>query len=178
MRKNKKNNRLLAFLMCSVIAAVPIGAYADTNNTKSIPVYLSVEVPVLDYSVTECITMAFETNDKGEVINVPNLSVSDITVTNNADIGALKLVSLSASPQQGWNIISNSSDFINQSASAKSFSLVADSSDLSSGAYLFNNVQINSGDNLTIQMTGKTGSTNKTYTSENVAICVLTVSLY
>ena len=171
MIKAKEMKKVVAIACVGVIGAssLAMGGGIANAEEKTVPAHINVPVTAIDFSVTEKINMTGSENSTA-------LTVDSLEVTNNSDVGVLKIDSVQATAAGGWQIVADSTDFTKLNANAKQVSMKADNTfDMQGGAYTAAGT-VDPGQTDTTTFSGKTGMVTTAVNDEKVADVVVTVS--
>ena len=166
--------------------------FAATTNSSTVPVNLDAPaigeyvdpdgepgsgdeyIVGLSFTVTEKIDMT-------ATVGTTELEITDLTVTNNAPVGQLKVDSLEVTAAEGWALAAKDTEFELQKSDSKVFSFVLaeDGFDFSTGVKSFGETKLvapNDGTQ-TFEFEGEIG-TFMTEVETQVASVVATISVY
>ena len=144
---------------------MPAAAFA-----ADVPVLLTASEAGVDVTVSENITL---TSQAGSA----DLTVSDLTVKNNATIGSVEVTGISASAENGWSLVPADSGFEAMQANAKKLYLGYGNHDFSTGELDVSDMDIAPGQTETISLDAKTGIVTTNISAQNVATVVVTIGL-
>ena len=164
--KQKMITALCALTLALGTANVCFAAEQTAQNT---PAYVTVPVTAVDFSVTEEIVFT-------GAVNSIDLTANHLEVTNNSSVGVLR-ASITVAGENGWTVVSDTTDFANLGANAKQIGIVAAGShDFANGAYTGAN-HISPEETVSVTLSGKTGRVTQALTKEKVTNFVTTVSV-
>lgn len=155
--------------MC--FAGVLIDGVGDVPVTLTVP---AVSGSGIDFSVSEGITMVSSVGSTA-------LTISDFTVTNNGDAAQIQLEKIEATAQNGWSIVSDTTDFKLKESDVKEFSMVTEGHDLSTGAKVYAGGEKLAAPNagvMTVSFTGNIGTFKTPINDQQVAKITPTLSVY
>lgn len=168
--KSKTMRKTAAFAVCAAMLTTSAAvSFASTSGTETVPVHINVPVTAVDFTVTEKINMTGNTNTS-------DLTIEGLEVTNNNQIGVLKIESVKASASNGWALSDNSTDFLRMEKDSKKFSMVADDKHDLVTEYKEAGV-VEPGQTDTTVFSGKTCIVSEPIADEKVADIVVTVSI-
>lgn len=124
----------------------------------------------IDVLVSEEITM----NSDGKTVE---MDISDLNITNRSSDVRLSLDSVSAfEANPEWELVADTTDFVNMAVNQHKYSLSADGHDLNSGPYFPEKVEISPGATRKIALSGKTGTSSDHVKNKHVCNIIVTVS--
>lgn len=158
-RTNKKGNisvfLLFLLLLPLGMAACSEGAYADE----------------LDFTVSERITMTADGSR-------PELMISGLMIENHSDETYIGVDRIEVTDiPQGWNLVPESTDFVNLACNSRQISLSTENHDFFHGAYCPASLQITPGTSESVQLSGKTGAVTAAVEDLYIGNLTVTVSL-
>lgn len=171
----KKVSSILLVIALTVVCSMGT-CFAGTlpdDSTNTVPVYLTVSGEMsIDFTISEKINMTGSA-DAAEV------SVSDLSLTNNGTMGQIEVKKLEVVAEDGWTIDAYDADFPNMPANAKKFSLTSDGHDFADGAKTLpeDEVLVNVSGTKTISFEGKTSTSTEALNNIKVANVVATIAI-
>lgn len=173
--KIKKVSSILLVIALTVVCSMGT-CFAGTlpeNSENSVPVYLTVSGEMsIDFTISEKINMTGN-SDTAEV------TVSDLSLTNNGTMGQIEVKKLEVVTEAGWGVEDSGADFPNMAADSKKISLTSDGHDFADGAKTFadDEVLVAVSDTETIAFEGKTSPTTGTINNTKVASVIATIGI-
>ncbi|MBS5334711.1 MAG: hypothetical protein DBY08_00050 [Clostridiales bacterium] len=168
--KTNTMRKSAAFVICTaMLTASTVVSFAAVSGAETVPVHINVPATAVDFTVTEKISMTGKAN-------AGDLTIDSLEVTNNNEIGVLKIESIKASSSNGWILSDNSADFLRMEKDSKKFSIVADDSHDLVTEYKEAGT-VDPGQTDTTVFSGKTCIVSEPITDEKVADVVVTVSI-
>lgn len=171
----KKVSSILLVIALTVVCSMGT-CFAGTlpdDSTNTVPVYLTVSGEMsIDFTISEKINMTGSA-DAAEV------SVSDLSLTNNGTMGQIEVKKLEVVAEDGWTIDAYDADFPNMPANAKKFALTSDGHDFADGAKTLSEdeVLVNVSGTKTISFEGKTSTSTEALNNIKVANVVATIAI-
>lgn len=173
--KTKKVSSILLVIALTVVCSMGTcfaGSLPD-DSTNTVPVYLTVSGEMtIDFTISERINMT-GTSDNAE------LTVSDLSLTNNATMGQIEVKKLEVTTEQGWQLEDAEADFPNMPANSKKISLTSDGHDFKDGAKTLadDEVLVDVAATETISFEGKTSPTTQSVNDTKVASVIATIGI-
>lgn len=161
--------KILMLLCCTglIFAQTAAVSFADTSDTE---VYVNKPGTTIDFSVTDKIVMTGNANSV-------DLTVDDLVVSNNNNIGVINIDKITVTAVSGWTLKDSATEWANLDADAQTFGLIADGNyDLGSGVYE-NAGEVKPGETDVTSLAGKTGMSTVELSDVKAADIVVTVSL-
>jgi len=173
--KIKRVSSILLVIALGTVCSIGT-SFAGTlpeNAENTVPVYLTVNGGVtIDFTISESITMV------GNPASA-DVTVSDLSITNNGSMGQIEVKKLEADTTDGWTIEDSESDFVNMKADSKKISLKYGQHDFVDGAKTFteDEILIDASQTEALSFTGKTSPTTAALSNVQVASIVATVAI-
>ena len=168
----------LVFTMATGMCFAAVGVYGDENVIKvmaDIEGYGAGTQAVLDFTISDQIDVYSDVLDS-------ELEFENLTITNNAPVGQLKIECLEVTPKLGWVLAEDSAEyFANQRCGTKEFSIVCEGHDFyTANKQEYGNTKLvpSNGGTLEFAFTGHMGPFRTSYSDAELAEVILTVSLY
>ena len=158
----------VCFLLILLLSVVSSGI--ALANESSIQAYMSLAATSLDITISESISMS---NDGA----TENLTVSDLVVKSNMDLGVVKVTDISVNEENGWTLVKKGTDFISMNADSQQIYLGYSTHDFSKGSLKMNDFKVAPGESKALSLSGKTGPLKTDITNEKVATVVMTAEL-
>lgn len=161
----KPQAAVLLIVLSLLIGMIPSAAFASET-----PVHISVEAAVLDVTVSPSITLS---NPNESV----DLTVTPLTVQNNAGLGSIEVTKIAVTPATGWTLAPAGSRFDVMAADSKKFSLEYADHDFTNGEFAAADIKAVPGETATLQFSAKTCASTIDISSQQIATVVLTIGM-